>query len=160
MAAELIIMTPQLKWLFMKYCPVGLSDDVCWPWRAGCDDRGYGVLTLKRRTYKASRVSYMIFNQLETFSLWALHNCDYPGCVNPKHLFAGDNDANVKDRQTKGRQALGEANGLSKLTVDAVIDIKKRLQTGEGQKEIAAEHDVSIVTISLIKRGKTWKGIS
>lgn len=160
MAAETIVMSPKLKWLFMQYCPVGLSDDVCWPWRAGCDAYGYGVLTYKRRTYKATRLSYMIFNQLETFSEWALHDCDNPICINPTHLFAGDNDANIKDRQAKNRQAVGMMNGLSKLTAETVLEIKRKLNFGQSQKSIAIEHGVSSMTISLINQGKTWKGIS
>lgn len=48
----------------------------------------------------------------------------------------------------------------NKLTESDVIEIKKRLSEGEFQKSIANRFNVSSTTISMINRGKNWKGIT
>jgi hypothetical protein len=50
-------------------------------------------------------------------------------------------------------------NCMQKLSVEQVIEIKKRLQNyyfGLGQ-ELATEYGVDFRTISVIKTGKNWK---
>lgn len=49
---------------------------------------------------------------------------------------------------------------ISKLTENQVIEIKKRLATGEKDKDISADFGVSRENISAIKRGKTWNHIT
>src|SRR5699024_9816637 len=50
----------------------------------------------------------------------------------------------------------GSQNPASKIDKDDVIDIKKRLNTGEAQKSIAKDYPVSRQTISKIKHGVIW----
>lgn len=37
---------------------------------------------------------------------WALHKCDNPPCVNPRHLYVGDIRQNVRDAMERGRANL------------------------------------------------------
>jgi len=53
----------------------------------------------------------------------------------------------------------GEDSGSSKLTEVSVVEIKKRLQTGEGVCSIAKDFDVHLSAISKIKRGIRWKHV-
>ena len=51
--------------------------------------------------------------------------------MNPKHLFLGTNEDNVRDKIDKDRQAKGEKNGRSKLTVKQVTKIRELYDSGE-----------------------------
>jgi hypothetical protein len=71
-----------------------------------------------------------------------LHRCDNRACVNPDHLFLGDNAANVADKMRKGR-------AFSKLTID---DCRKIAADPRPQSVIAAEYGVVQQTICRAKQ--------
>lgn len=55
---------------------------------------------------------------------------------------------------------VGEANGMSKLKVENVIQLKKLLKTDTYfQKDLAKMFDVTPVTISKIKHGELWSHV-
>lgn len=80
-------------------------DSGCWQWFAGFDQRGYGVFNIKSKPQKAHRVSYRIHVGKIPTKAHVLHRCDNPACVNPKHLFLGDQNINMKDMASKNRGA-------------------------------------------------------
>lgn len=50
--------------------------------------------------------------------LWALHRCDNPRCINPKHIYAGSPADNVRDSHKSGRRAaVAEAPAASPAVV-------------------------------------------
>jgi integrase len=51
----------------------------------------------------------------------------------------------------------GSAHPLSRLTVEDVLEIRRRCAAGEACIDLAPEYSVSVTTISLIARRKTWK---
>ena len=53
----------------------------------------------------------------------------------------------------------GEKNPNAKLTEKDVIDIKKRLQQGERNIDIAKIYNVGSHVISMIKCNKSWKHV-
>lgn len=133
------------------------GDDECWGWK-GFKHKGYGRMgnVFAHEAIGAHRVSYILHVGPITDGLTVLHTCDNPECTNPKHLRLGTNTDNNIDRDSKGRMALGEQNGRSKLRIDQARDIKRRLTEGEGVSAIAKAHNVSPGCISQIKRGRTW----
>jgi hypothetical protein len=56
----------------------------CWLWQ-GKPNRGYGEFSLKHKSLRAHRVSYIIHNGEIPDELNVLHKCDNPLCVNPAH---------------------------------------------------------------------------
>lgn len=79
----------------------------CWPWTAGFDDKGYGVISIggkKGRSYRAHVVSMFIFKKypLDTTKrgsgLHWDHLCRNTACVNPNHLEL----ATVKENTLRG----------------------------------------------------------
>ena len=82
--------------------------DDCWIWRGARHDkkRGYGSFAIEgKKKEKAHRFSFALHNPI--FVGWegvqVLHHCDNTMCVNPKHLYAGTNDDNVRDMMSRGR---------------------------------------------------------
>ena len=88
-----------------KYIQKG--KDECWEWTAHKDNKGY----VRIHVYREGNTSYnerapriMYSNHYNTIlgDLQVLHRCDNPSCVNPKHLFLGTHDDNMKDKKDKG----------------------------------------------------------
>lgn len=98
----------------------------CWEWTGAtlkCKNGNYGLITANGRGgYLAHRLSYEIHFGAIKAGLNVCHHCDNPSCVNPTHLFLGDNAANAADRDAKGRQVVrrGEEFTHAKLTEDMV----------------------------------------
>jgi len=91
-----------------------------------------------------------------------LHNCDNRACVNPAHLFLGTNMDNIRDRDTKGRQAhnRGERAGGARLTVDDVVAIRSMHRGNDvTQKELAFMFDVEPSTIRLVLSRRNWSHV-
>lgn len=69
-------------------------------------------------------------------------------------------ETKIKISNNKKGTQNGENNPFSKLTDKNVLQIKEMLLKGEkSQTEIAELFDISISSVSLIKRGKTWTHI-
>lgn len=82
-------------------------ETLCWEWNGGMDGRGYGRLKTGRKYTAAHRFSYTMFYGHIRVGLFVCHHCDNPPCVNPDHLFLGDNQDNMQDAARKGRIASG-----------------------------------------------------
>jgi DNA-directed RNA polymerase subunit K/omega len=128
----------------------------------------------KRIDNKQTRLSRHIWQ--ECFGeipdgMFVLHHCDNRMCINPEHLFIGTQMDNMHDMISKGRQGdsrnhnpkSGESNGSSKLTEQAVREIRKRHIAGDrrnGTHALAREFNVKLGTICFVVQRKTWKGVS
>jgi hypothetical protein len=73
----------------------------CWLWTGSTNRGGYGRVTVAGRSLPATHVAWFL-----AYGTWimhhACHHCDNPPCVNPGHLFDGDDAANQYDRVVKG----------------------------------------------------------
>lgn len=131
----------------------------CWLWVGPYFKHrsGYGCFTMRPMGIiqkRAHRLSWEIHCGEVPKGQHVLHKCDNTSCVNPAHLFLGGHLANMADRDAKSRQNRGETHGMVKLTQDAVCRI---FSDARLQKDIAQEYGVSVVTVSDIKRGRSWK---
>jgi hypothetical protein len=88
------------------------------------------------------------------------HHCDNPLCVNPEHLFVGNDTDNLMDMALKGRSTRGEKDAMSKLSAMDVKDIRLRYTPGDkvnGNNAMAREYGMSPAQISRIHNGKRWE---
>jgi predicted XRE-type DNA-binding protein len=143
-----------------------VDDAGCWIW-VGKSDRtkmNYGKIHEgpgSRRWLKAHRVSYELHCGEIPEGMQVMHKCDRPLCVNPAHLSLGTHADNMKDMAAKRRGKSGGAKGeelpQSKLTEDAVRDIKRKALR---QREYAEKYGIHQVTVSDIWTGKSWSHVS
>jgi hypothetical protein len=94
--------------------------DECWLWRGSVNGRGYG------RIYRDGRLQFVHRLVLEaargaplTSGLLAMHTCDTPRCVNPRHLVAGTHLDNMADMIRKGRHRGGPNSPARQFDVES-----------------------------------------
>lgn len=75
----------------------------CRVWNVAKNDKGYGVCGYDGKRYYAHRLSYQDAKGEIPKGAVILHRCDNPACINPDHLTADSQAANVADMLTKGR---------------------------------------------------------
>ncbi len=141
---------------FWSKVAISSNIDACWPWRAYRNTRGYGMFgTSSYVVHLANRVAYAISKGTTPGDVFILHRCDNPACVNPKHLFPGNQKDNMSDAKLKGRRAsvIGTKNPRAKLTEEQVIAIRADARR---QTAIAMDYGVTQNMVSRIKTMKSW----
>ena len=83
------------------------SRDGCWLTNLKPDKDGYPRAWITPKMRRASHAYYAIYNDDFPAGKLIMHSCDNPSCVNPEHLIIGDDKMNMKDRDSKGRDANG-----------------------------------------------------
>lgn len=135
--------------------------DACWEWIAGTTKTGYGQFLHGGTMVKAHRLSYELCVGPIPDGLWVLHRCDNRTCVNPAHLFLGNNDDNVADMMQKGRNQKGEQNGMAKLTPELVKKIRSEYaETKTTYGRLAKKYNVSTMSICRIVNRVDWKHVA
>ena len=158
-------MTEKDKDRFLSRILFTENPNKCWLWGGSFDKYGYGQFHLnasykKKKTLKATRISYYIHNNIDPLGLCVCHKCDNPKCCNPNHLFLGTNRENIKDRDLKSRQAKGEKAASSKLKESDIKDIREKYMTnGTSWRKLAREYGVHNRTIGKILHSNTWNHI-
>jgi hypothetical protein len=150
----------------------------CLLWTGVVDQRGYGSIGDQGRNPRAHRVAWQLTHGPipagEHYGTTCVcHRCDNPSCANPDHLFLRTQADNSADMVAKGRAGYqrdpegwsracklppvrGERNPNSKLTAEAVREIRAKHATGEKSGMLAREYGVSRDTIGLVVRRKLW----
>lgn len=129
----------------------------CWLWKLKAGSRGYGKLTLDKKTYAAHRLSYELYYGVKiAIATCVCHTCDVKMCVNPNHLFLGSNRDNQKDKVNKNRQARGSNHGRFKLTTSVIEQILDEYAcTDISQTDLAKKHGLSQTHVSRYING--WR---
>jgi hypothetical protein len=86
-----------------------------------------------------------------------LHRCDTSNCIRPEHLSVGTHAQNMKGAVRRGRMIRGTKHCLSKLTEDAVREIRSLYKTEKySQTDLAKKFGVSQVSISKVLLRRHW----
>lgn len=142
---------------FWKSIDRTAGEDACWPWLASKSNRGYGKWHYNGKNLRSHRFAFWL--ETNTNPEAVCHKCDNPSCCNPKHLFAGTNGTNNKDRAIKGRSAhpKGELHPASILNSEDVLFIKK---SNLSRKDLAKKFNIHQMTVGQIIRGERWQHIT
>lgn len=138
--------------------------DECWLWKGASTANGYGQMAIGEggRKALATHIALAIDGRFRHHQqMLALHSCDNPICVNPRHLRWGTSKENTADCMGRGRMRLadrsnaprGSYNRKAKLNAAKVRYIRSSNQT---TTQLAAELGVTSGCISSVRRGKTW----
>ena len=134
---------------------------------------GYGRINVDGVSVMAHRASYEAFVGVIPDGACICHACDNPLCVNPAHLFVGDNYTNQRDCVAKGRHAdvrgannpsriypqrlkRGAANHKSKLTANQVREIRARSAAGESFSALSRSFGIAHGNIAKVVRRINW----
>ena len=133
----------------------------CWLWLGNIWSKrlGYGRFCVNGKKEKAHRVSWSLANGQIPSDAHVLHSCDNSYCVNPQHLYLGDQARNNLDRDERGRQVAprGEKNGMARLAEADIIAIRKSKLSSI---DIAPTFGVDPSTIRTIRRRETWAHVA
>lgn len=131
----------------------------CQEWM-GCRNRaGYGLVQRAGRTWKAHRYAWFLTHGPIPRRAMVLHRCDNRSCVNPDHLYLGDQSANMQDRIERNPASIlhGVRHGMARLSEPEVQAIRQRYDAGESPYLIAADYPVKFGAISAIGLRRNWK---
>ncbi len=131
----------------------------CWLWLGARNSAGYGSVGYDGRVQSVHRLAAILWLNFDGDSTKDIcHHCDNPPCFNPSHLYIGDNYTNTIDRKQRGRARYlrGEENGNAHLSFVDVQLIRKALELGTSQHQLASLFGVAQGTIWGIAHEKHW----
>ena len=135
--------------------------DACWPFREWTDPKqGYGKFRVGKRKWPAHRYAWFATNGEIPAGLFVCHSCNNEPCCNPKHLYLGDRKRNSGDAARDGLYAVGERNGLSKLTTAQVLEMREidRQSNERGTRAmLSRKYGVTDRLVSAICKRQIWK---
>lgn len=137
----------------------------CWLWTGWTLNSGYGEIMINAKKITVHRLSYKLANGPIPNGMFVCHKCDVPLCVNPEHLFLGDNKANRQDAVSKRRHPFGENIHWAKLTEEKVLEIRAQYRKGkrghphykDNSEELAVKYGVKPSTIKHVGARRSWK---
>jgi hypothetical protein len=130
--------------------------DDCVEWPFGKDSSGYGAVKVGRKMVGAHKVVLERYIRPGRDGEYALHSCNRPACVNPRHLRWGTQEENMRDRRVAGNFAPG-IHPAAKLQVEEARRVKF---DGERAAVVAAELGISTSAVRKIRRGVIWKHLT
>ena len=133
----------------------------CWEYQGAKLQGGYCQIHVTREAGKVSllyahRLVYCLYHCIpfDHLQRQVNHKCHNPCCVNPDHLYNGNQSQNIKDCYELDR------GGLAKLTVRQVQEIRRLRDTGKyTQKRLARKFGVCSATIANICNRRTWSRV-
>jgi len=136
------------------------SADECLAYPFLINAQGYGYIgnAEKKGTSLASRIMCILAHGNPPHKdSYACHSCHKgnQGCVNPRHLYWGDNRSNQMDRVENGNSNRGSKHGSSKLSEADVLEIRANL-SGKSVVEIANERSLAVSTVYGILSRHRW----
>jgi hypothetical protein len=122
-----------------------VDENGCWIWQWSMVNTGYGKMWDGEKLVLAHRWYYEKKNGPIDSGKYLCHKCDVRACVNPDHCFVGTQKDNTQDMLNKGRD-----NNPRKISDSDVSEIRRRRETGDLQRVLAKDFNVSQATIHAV----------
>lgn len=136
---------------------LGQETDECVLWVNTLDARGYGQVRLDNRLQYVHRAACIRRHGDTPFpKAVAAHSCRNRNCMNYRHLRWATQAENCADTVKDGNSTRGIRNAHTKLTEDAVRDIRARRQAGESGFSVAERYDIARQYVYAIDRRRVW----
>jgi hypothetical protein len=134
------------------------EENGCWISSRCIRKDGYSALKINGQEVLAHRLSFSLFKIEIPYDKIVCHTCDRRNCVNPDHLYLGNDSLNALDRQKRNKSSCqkGEKNHRAKLTEEQAKEIKKMKKT---KKEISQLYNIHTSTVAQIRSGRLWPHI-
>ncbi len=144
------MLTIDVIWRFWNHVD-RRGPEECWFWRRQTSPTGYNKpvphMKIDGVTYYVPRVAFKLHNGFDPGIFLVCHECDQPYCTNPKHLFLGTHEDNLKDCAIKGR-----AGVAPKFWRYQIEEVKQLILTGQyTQRQIASMLRINQQDVSKIK---------
>lgn len=137
--------------------------DACHPWTGHCNEHGYGMIhygTKHSAPLKVHRIAWELAHPDEATPPVVRHRCDNPPCCNARHLLAGTQADNNRDRDQRDRVRHGDTHPAARLTAADVVKIRRAHAHGETLSSLARAHGVTRKTIANAVNGRTWRRVA
>lgn len=115
----------------------------CWTWTAVRTKGkwgGYGLFTADRRQLRASRIMFKIHNGCDPGDNQVCHHCNYPPCLNPLHIYEGDDTGKINLQQAASDLRVRNQVSFHQYTDREIEAIRELADKGIPVQEIAAQY--------------------
>lgn len=120
----------------------------CLEWTRCFNTDGYPRCSWEGKSNgKVHRIVWELANNKSADGLVIRHSCDNIRCINPSHLAIGTSLDNVQDRVQRNRT-------FKVITAEVVAQVRKMLQDGKSQLEIAEFVGINKRRVSDINCGR------
>ena len=140
---------------------VPVTEAGCWIWTGAVRPGGYGNVGWRGKTLSAHRASYFAFNGIISKGFQVNHKCDVKCCVNPEHLYLGDQKQNMLDMDMRGRRVTSsrrrENNPMfGKRHSDHAKEKQSQAKIG---KYVGSKHHRATITEDIARFVFSMKGV-
>ena len=116
----------------------------CWNWLGAKSYNGYGVMKIRKKTFRAMRYYYNLYRGVIPKQKVLDHLCKNVACVNPDHLEV----VTVAENTRRGKS--------TKLDWEVITHIKRFYKLGLSQIEISKLFSITQGHVSRIISGERW----
>lgn len=88
-----------------------IKTETCWLWN-GAKRAGYGIAWFHGRCRSVHKLFYNHFNNIQIETGNYLHKCNVKNCVNPEHVYVGNQKTNSLDALRDGLMSNVKLNEL------------------------------------------------
>lgn len=121
----------------------------CLFWTGYVGPNGYGYMSIASGISRGPHhVAWFL-----RYGVWPerlRHTCDNRLCCNTEHLLEGTQAQNMADKVARGRQALGEGHGMTKVSLVDVLEMRRLRAEGVTLSVLASRFGTCQSNVSAI----------